>query len=44
MSQRAEQELPQAGHYLPILNELNERGIHSLQTNIQAGQQNAGKW
>ena len=41
VSQRTEQKLPQAGHYLPIL---NERGIHSLQTNIQAGQQNAWKW
>ena len=44
MSQRTEQDLPQSRHYLPIRNEPKERGIHSLQTNIQPGQQNAGKW
>ena len=43
MSQRTEQDLPQSRHYLPILNEPKERGIHSLQSNIQAGQQNAGQ-
>ena len=39
MSQRTEKDLPQSRHYR---NERNECGIHSLQTNIQAGQQNAG--
>ena len=44
MSQKAEKELTQSRHYLPIRNEPKGRRIHSLQTNIQAGQQNAGKW